>query len=221
MESDSTLSKIAPKSVLITMSVVVVVFGISTLSGSLGVDFQNPKFLMSQMMTNFYLIIIYAFMYGMAFQMVSDEGKFGWFRKYMYLIFPGFLMLFMFLKSWMIYSANLNAYCPKDGDSSIKRNYKMSLVLWNAVKPVISIFVVYFFVNMFQFFQLPFYELFNDSHPIIYFLAVGFWLACATFPTEASSYFSLQKFGCMPVDKITFEDINGLPDPTNPPTTTV
>ena len=55
-------------------------------------------------------------------------------------------------------------------------------MLWNTAKIAIAALVTYLFVNMFSWTLTPFFELFESAHPLIYFMAVGFWVGAATWP---------------------------------------
>lgn len=213
--------KLLPTSVSLVTVCILIVFSIMVLMGYLTVAFNSPTFLISQMITNFSFIYLGSIMYGIVFIQTTEESSIYWMKKYMVYVFPLFLMLAIFVKNMVFYSDSLKKYCKKKSNSPTDKNFRLNLILWNATKPLIAIFVVYFVVNMFTAFLMPFYEFFNDDHPIIYFVAMGFWLSFSTFPAEASAYFNLQQYGCIPSESIEFTNIDKIPDIYNPETNKV
>lgn len=221
--SEPSATSYAPLGVYFYFLIATFCFASLMFTGTFGASLENPRFLISQAGFSFYLIIVFTFLYGIVFQMASSSPSIQWVRDYMYFLLPLGVMILIFVKDLLIYIVNLQSKCNRsDNTSPIAFNFKTSLVLWNCLKPAISIFLVYLFISFFNtFFQLPFFELFNSNHEIIHFIATGFWLACAVLPAEASAYFSLQKYGCMPNDKIVLEDVSAIPDLANPPTSVV
>lgn len=219
-----TVSFYAPVGVYFYFLLVTFAFASLMFTGTFGASLENPRFLISQAGLSFYLIVSYTFLYGILFQLASHTPNIQWVRDYMYFLIPLGAMSLIFTKNLLTYAVNLQSHCNLGSRSSssspIAFNFKTSLMLWNCLKPVFSIFLVYLFISVFNtFFQLPFFELFNSNHEIIHFIATGFWLGCAVLPAEASAYFSLQKFGCMPTDNIELQEVSNLPDLANPPTT--
>lgn len=216
------LSDLIPFKLKITMSIIVLVFIFTSFGNMYNITFASPRFLINQMLLNFFLVIIMTFAYGIFHIYFADlpDSNFYWINKYMYIALPASIVLVLFVKNLLIYNGNMNMYCSSTETSDIQSNYNMGLVFWNCAKPVIAIVIVFIFVMLVPKFLIPFYELFDDNSQTIYFFGLGFVLALATFPAEASAYFSLQNNGCIPSSQITLIDVSGLPDPANPTTTT-
>ena len=166
--------------------------------------FNNPKFLLVQNVINFCLILILCFFYGILTEQVPGDNVF---KKYLHVILPTMLIVVIWLKGLIMYSANLQVACASPSIQS-KIPYNFRLVVWNTSKVAIAIFVVYIFVSMFPSFQIPFYELFDSDHPIITYLAIATWVGCATFPAETSCYFNLSSNACIPSQKIVFTSLS-------------
>jgi hypothetical protein len=167
-------------------------------------SFSNPKFLLVQNVINFCLILILCFFYGILTEQVPGDNVF---KKYLHLILPTMLIVVIWLKGLIMYSANLQVACASPSIQA-KIPYNFRLVVWNTSKAAIAIFVVYIFVSMFPSFQIPFYELFDSDHPIITYLAIATWVGCATFPAETSCYFNLSSNACIPSQKIVFTNLS-------------
>jgi hypothetical protein len=216
-----------PMSLLGTMLVVICLCAYVGLGSP---PFHNPSFLVNQMALNFLLLITFSFVYGIVCLAVGAENPL---QKYQNVFLPLCLIGLMWLKSYMIYSANLSSYCKNKaiGDDPLRAItdmstlYRPAVLAWNSAKIAVAILVTYLFISLFSWTFTPFYEMFNTANPMVFFFAVGFWTGGATWAAEASAYFQLQKNGCVPQQKVSFASLRSsvaeLPDPANPPTTQV
>jgi len=189
-----------PIGVYIFMLISLVVLGIISLTPQ---SMTSSLFLINQMFQNSCLITILCF-FAAIFQ---DKNTF--FQKYMHILLPCILIVIVWLKSLVIYANELLVQCTDSSIYTSRASYpfRFDLLLWNTSKIAIAIFITYLIVNFFPFFQTPFYELFDTSHPIISYLALGIWLGCATWPAETSCYFNLSTSGCLPATRIVFKDV--------------
>ena len=182
--------------------------------------FGSPAFLGSQMTVSFLMSVIISVVYGIVCNFFSPDHFFNKFQSF---IFPSVLIGFLWMKAYSTYSSNLWGFCTTkaaERDSTqMKTPYRRNVLLWNTSKIAIAGLVSFLFVSLFSWTLTPFFELFGSAHPLIYFFGVGFWVGCATWAAEASCFFAIQKDGCIPQEKIAFEDIEAkladLPDPSN------
>jgi hypothetical protein len=205
-----------PPSLLFVMLIIIVICAVS---GMTNYTMEHPKFLTNQMAINFSFVVLISFFFGVIVNKLSEESII---RKHAHLFLPLILIIIMWAKTYFIYAINLNEKCGQIYDKDLnqyKSGYKSTSVFFNSSKVPMAIFFVYSFINLFSFATMPFFELFDSTSPIIANFAIGFWLGCATWPAEASAYYSLMKYGCSPSGTIELKDVSNIPDPSNPPTT--
>jgi hypothetical protein len=182
--------------------------------------FGMPSFLSSQMMANFLMSVIISVVYGIVCNFFSPDH---FFNKFQNVAFPVVLIGFLWLKAYTTYAANLRAYCRAKAtgmdEHDTRKPYRPNVLLWNTSKIAIASLLTYLFVSMCSWTLTPFFELFGSAHPLIFFFGVGFWVGCATWPAEASCFFAIQKDGCVPLEKVSFADLDAkladMPDPVN------
>lgn len=198
----------------IPMGLLVVMFMILCICAIVGLQapaFGNPSFLVNQMVLNFSLIIILSFFYGIITLITSESHPLN---KYQNLFLPIIIIGVIWFKSYFTYSNNLNQFCKTknigaDSDpNTYKQMYRPAILAWNTSKSAIAILATYLFISLFSWTMTPFFELFNSSHPLIFFFGVGFWLGCSTWAAEASTYFELQQNGCIPQEKVSFTNLS-------------
>ena len=203
-----SIIKDIPIGLLIVMFVILCICAIVGLAAP---AFGNPSFLVNQMVLNFTLIIILSFFYGIICIILPETNALN---KYQNLFFPIIIIGAIWLKSYLTYANNLNQLCKTknigvdDDPNTYKRLYRPAVLVWNTSKSAIAIFATYLFVSLCSWTLTPFFELFNSSHRLIFFFGVGFWLGCATWPAESSTYFELQQKGCIPQEKVSFKNLS-------------
>ena len=201
------------------MAMVLVALILCAVFGLRVYSFSNPIFLLNQQAINICFLIVLSFFYGMVTYRLPETSAF---RTYQTLFLPTLLIVAMWLKTYIIYSSNLYAFCPRGDDAEVSP-FRWRVLLWNTAKPCIAILVTFLFVTLFGWTLTPFFELFNSAHPLVYFVGIGFWTGCATWAAEASAFFELQRAGCSPTANIKFSDYHSSKeeqsfDPFDPPT---
>lgn len=193
-----------PFPVLATMMLIVYLFALSIYTLP---DMQSGNFLWSQFGLDFSLVVILCFFVG-AITLLSHADSF--FATYSVAILPIVAIFVMWLKVYVIYAMNLSEMCdkPTSADGTEVASYQTLAIIFNSFKVAVSIFIVYSVLVFFPAAVNPFFELFNSSHPIIYYLGTGVWLGACTWPGEASAFYSLQSGGCLPSTKIEFTDLS-------------
>ena len=200
-----------PASVLFTLLFVFV------MTFALGIKppvFGHPSFLAHNTALNFFLLVLISSVYGTITLIMPMNSVFNRFINVFLLIL---LIACIWGRAYVLYSTNLKQICRlkfgkgDDGDdesSGEDASFQQDAVIWNTAKLAIAIFVTYFFVVLFpSWTTIPFNEMYDSTHPIIFFIAVGFWCGCACWSAEASCYFVLQKYGCVPKEEIKFQNI--------------
>ena len=179
-------------------------------------SFSSPIFLVNQQAVNMCFLMVMSFFYGMVTFRLPETNTF---RVYQGLFLPVLLIVSIWLKTYVIYSSNLYVYCTSKGNTKDAVPFRWRALMWNTAKPCIAVLVTYLFITMCPFTLTPFFELFNSAHPLVYFVAVGFWTGCSTWGAEASSYFELQRTGCKPSTNIVFAEVANEFNPLDPETT--
>lgn len=172
---------------------------------------NSSVFLQTQMWINCSLIVSFSVVYGILTLAFPKEFV----TKYRNFILPLFLIVAMWLKEYFTYKNSLGPFCAvktQNGTYNADTSpYNIGVLMWNTSKVPIAIFVTYVFVVLFPQTVVPFNEFFCGEevpHPLVEFFSIGFWIGCATWPSEASCYFEIIRDGCQPVDNINFESIN-------------
>jgi hypothetical protein len=221
--STSELIKTLPLSLIVAMFIIVYILGQNVI---LQYDLSNQYFLIGQMQLNFSLIVAISFLFGIVILSFPEESSI---KQYSYILFFVFIMIVMWLKEYLIYYTALQNSCSKINDDKaniveqVENNQNVndknepilnhSVILFNTLKLIGSIFIVYSFVLYYSNATTkPFFELFGTQHPLIYYFAVGFWVGCATWPSEASIYYSLLRSGCKPNKRIQLQNLTGEDD---------
>jgi hypothetical protein len=183
--------------------------------------FGSSSFLGTQMMVNFLMSVIISVVYGVICLFLPETHALN---KFQNAILPIFLIGFLWFKAYFTYAGNLKQYCIRNASSDIDQSqmqtpYRPKVLIWNTSKIAIAAFIVYIFISMCSWTLTPFFEMFGSAHPLVFFFAVGFWIGCSTWAAETSCFFAIQKDGCIPLEKVSFADIDSkikaLPDPLN------
>jgi len=206
-----------PLPLIITMFLFLALMGFFGLSTSY---FGTASFLKNQMILNFLLAVILSFMYGIICLVVPPEHALN---KYQGVILPILLIGSLWFRAYFTYVGNMQMFCRQnvtETDQTLStKSYRPQILLWNTSKIAIAIFVVYIFVTLCSWTLTPFFELFGSAHPLIYFFGVGFWVGCSTWAAETSGFFAIQRDGCVPLEDVSFTDLDSkiseLPDPLN------
>jgi len=166
---------------------------------------NSSDFLQTQMWINCSLAVSFSVVYGIVTIAFPKEFV----TTYRNFLLPLVLIVVLWLKGYFTYSNSLIPFCAtknKNGtynpDTS---HYNMGVIMWNTAKVPIAIFVTYVVIVLFPQTVVPFNEFFCGEevpHPLVEFFSIGFWIGCATWPSEASCYFQILRGGCQPVDNI-------------------
>lgn len=172
---------------------------------------NSSDFLQTQMWMNCSLIVSFSVVYGIL--TLAFPNNFV--SKYRNFLLPLLLICTMWFKSYFTYRNSLIPFCAvknKDGTYNPETSpYNIGVLIWNTSKIPIAILVTYVVIVLFPQTVIPFNEFFCGEeipHPLVEFFSIGFWIGCATWPSEASCYFEILRDGCQPVDNINFEAIN-------------
>ena len=175
--------------------------------------FNHPSFLMHNTAINFFLLLLISSVFGTVTLIMPMDSIVN---KYVNVFLLIILIACIWGRSYVYYSTNLQKYCEiqmqNAGDleenSADEVAFQQDVVIWNTSKLAIAIFVTYLFVVLVpSWTTVPFNEMYDSTHPIIFFIAIGFWTGCACWSAEASCYFVLKKQGCIPKEKIEFSNI--------------
>lgn len=172
---------------------------------------SQGQFLMQQLVINSSLLITLSVFYGigvMAFPKSLID-------RYQMLFLPALLIAAMWVKSYYTYYSGLQSYCvsqdagavDSDGNPLVQTN----VLIWNTSKVPIAIFVTYIFVILFPSALTPFFQFFcgeEEPHQLVMYFAIGFWVGCAAWASEASCYFQVLRSGCSPAENIKFDSID-------------
>ena len=176
---------------------------------------NGGKFMITQFTINFTLIILLSFGYGL-FCIVFGKGvtdpsqSTNILIKYQHLFLPIILIVVIWLKNYMVYRMGIVNYCAaKNAASGVRAesSYRWETLLWNTSKVPIAIFVTYLFVLLCPWTLMPFFQLFDSAHMLVFFFGVGFWAGCASWASEASCYFEMMRYGCAPAENVNFKSI--------------
>ena len=173
---------------------------------------DSGHFLQTQMWMNCSLVVTFSVIYGILTLGFPDT----FITKYRNFLLPVVLIVLMWLKGYFVYQNSLVTFCEdKEGIKAGTKNdgsiYNINVLIWNTSKVPIAIFVTYIFIVLFPQTVVPFNEFFCGEevpHPLVEFFSIGFWIGCATWPSEASCYFEAIRDGCEPAGTIQFERIN-------------
>lgn len=162
------------------------------------------------MLANLSIIVILCFMFGSLVESYPEDSSV---KKNAYLIIPVLLMVFMFLKTMLIYLDALRKTCAlryehETGEVPTETKQNNMVIFFNSLKILATVFIVYTALIFYAPLTKPFYELFNSNHPIIHYIAIGFWIGCACMPAETSIYFNILRSGCHPIATIKFKNVN-------------
>ena len=195
---------------------VLVVLVVAAVAGMSAPPFSNGgTFMMTQLTLNFSLLILLSFGYGLFCVVFGGGGdptqSTNPMVKYQHLFLPIVLIVVLWLKNYMTYSSGIVNYCAaknaKDGVRP-EASYRWDTLLWNTSKVPIAIFVTYIFILLFPWTLMPFFQLFDSTHTLVFFFGVGFWTGCASWASEASCYFELMRYGCAPAETVDFKSID-------------
>lgn len=176
---------------------------------------DGGRFMMTQLTLNFSLLILLSFGYGLFCVVFGGNGDLtkstNPMIKYQHIFLPIVLIVVVWLKNYMTYSSGVVNYCAaknaKDGVRP-EASYRWDTLLWNTSKVPIAIFVTYIFIILFPWTLMPFFQLFDSTHTLVFFFAVGFWTGCASWASEASCYFEMMRYGCAPAETVDFQSID-------------
>ena len=195
---------------------VLLVLVTAAVAGMSAPPFSNGgTFMMTQLTLNFSLLILLSFGYGLFCVVFGGGGdptqSTNPMVKYQHLFLPIVLIVVLWLKNYMTYSSGIVNYCAaknaKDGVRP-EASYRWDTLLWNTSKVPIAIFVTYIFILLFPWTLMPFFQLFDSTHTLVFFFGVGFWTGCASWASEASCYFELMRYGCAPAETVDFKSID-------------
>lgn len=172
---------------------------------------SNGQFLAQQLVINSSLLVLLSVFYGIGVMAFPNSII----DRYQMLFLPALLIAAMWVKTYYTYYSGLRSYCVyKDGkalDSDGNPLVQTNVLIWNTSKVPIAIFVTYIFVILFPSTLTPFFQFFcgeDEPHKIVMYFAIGFWVGCAAWASEASCYFQVLRAGCAPAENIQFENIN-------------
>ena len=188
----------------------------AAVAGMSAPPFSNGgTFMMTQLTLNFSLLILLSFGYGLFCVVFGGGGdptqSTNPMVKYQHLFLPIVLIVVLWLKNYMTYSSGIVRYCTaKNAKEGLApdANYRWDTLLWNTSKVPIAIFVTYMFILLFPWTLMPFFQLFDSTHPLVFFFGVGFWTGCASWASEASCYFEMMRYGCAPAETVDFKSID-------------
>lgn len=195
---------------------VLLVLVTAAVAGMSAPPFSNGgTFMMTQLTLNFSLLILLSFGYGLFCVVFGGGGdptqSTNPMVKYQHLFLPIVLIVVLWLKNYMTYSSGIVNYCAaknaKDGVRP-EASYRWDTLLWNTSKVPIAIFVTYIFILLFPWTLMPFFQLFDSTHTLVFFFGVGFWTGCASWASEASCYFEMVRYGCAPAETVDFKSID-------------
>ena len=195
---------------------VLLVLVTAAVAGMSAPPFSNGgTFMMTQLTLNFSLLILLSFGYGLFCVVFGGGGdptqSTNPMVKYQHLFLPIVLIVVLWLKNYMTYSSGIVNYCAaknaKDGVRP-EASYRWDTLLWNTSKVPIAIFVTYIFILLFPWTLMPFFQLFDSTHTLVFFFGVGFWTGCASWASEASCYFEMMRYGCAPAETVDFKSID-------------
>lgn len=195
---------------------VLVVLVVAAVAGMSAPPFSSGgTFMMTQLTLNFSLLILLSFGYGLFCVVFGGGGdptqSTNPMVKYQHLFLPIILIVVLWLKNYMTYSSGIVNYCAaknaKDGLRP-EASYRWDTLLWNTSKVPIAIFVTYIFILLFPWTLMPFFQLFDSTHVLVFFFGVGFWTGCASWASEASCYFEMMRYGCAPAETVDFKSID-------------
>ena len=199
---------------LVVCILIVLIF--CAIAGLKAPPFSNGgTFMITQFTINFTLIILLSFGYGL-FCVVFGKGvsdptqSTNILIKYQHLFLPIMLIVVLWLKNYVTYRAGIVNYCSaKNADAGVRAEsgYRWETLLWNTSKVPIAIFVTYLFVLLCPWTLMPFFQLFDSAHTLVFFFGVGFWAGCASWASEASCYFEMMRYGCAPAESVSFKSI--------------
>lgn len=188
---------------------IVLIFSLTVFKSN---QLTNMNFLTFQIISNLSIIILISFFFGTSIESFDENS---YMRKNSYLILPVILIIFMFLKTFLVYADALRTTCAlryekETGEIPTESRQNNLILFFNTIKMILTIFVVYTVLMFSTFLTKPFYEVFSSDHKIIHYIAIGFWIGCACMPTEASIYFSILRTGCQPIANIQFKSSNDV-----------
>ena len=193
-----------PISILVTMIIVLLIFSVTVFKTN---QLTSMNFLSFQIISNLTIIIIISFFFGTLVDSFEEES---FVKKNAYLILPVILVVFMFLKTFVIYADALRTTCAlryekETGEMPTKSRQNNTILLLNTIKMILTISSVYTILMFLPSLTKPFYEVFSSDHKTIHYIAIGFWIGCACMPAETSIYFSVLRSGCQAVANIQFK----------------
>ena len=196
-----------PTGVFVT---IMLVFGMSFALGIKPPLFGHPSFLMHNTALNFFLLILISVCVGSVVLFLPPDSFVA--RRVNLILLP-LLVGAIWGRAYVVYSVNLTNICKAkygegDDDTGERASFQQTAVMWNTGKLAAAIFLTYLFVVLVpSWTTVPFNEMYDSTHPLIYFIAIGFWCGCACWSADSSCYFVLKRNQCGPREKVFFRNI--------------
>ena len=196
-----------PLSLMVASVVLLLAFSYATLAER---DVDDPRYLPTALLGSYSLVCILSICFGLLALTVSDASPL---KKHAQWIFPLFIVTAIWLKFIITSMSQYRTKCAaayekNTGKPPVSSQVYTSVIFLNSIKPVLSMLAAYVAFAYVPALATPIFEALNTSHPVAYYLAGGFWIACALLPAETSAYFGLQQSGCLPAASIDLATVN-------------
>ena len=165
------------------------------------------------------------YLLSQSFGLIILSRLFAGLKKYEFFVLPLLLAISSYMISVTMGYAQMST-CNATDDISIKRvgfedksfenktskaSSRKYLVWLLALIPALSVMIMYFLCFTFDFMNTPFYQLLGGGKSSWgYFMSIGFWSACAVWPTVSTMYFTLSRFACSSDSSINIKDVSDI-----------
>jgi len=211
-----------PVSAFITMGIVAMI-NLLILAKSLFKEYNpnNSSFAFWEMLKQSTIL----YLLSQTFGLIIISRLFAGLKKYEFFALPLLLAFSSYMISVTMGYAQLST-CNNTDDISIKRvgfedksfdNKKSNVssrkyAVWLlAFLPAFAMIIMYLLCFTFEFMNTPFYQLLGGGKSSWgYFMSIGFWSACAVWPTVSIMYFTLSRFACSTDSSINIKDVSNI-----------
>lgn len=194
---ESNLTTKIPLSAMIFVILVAVAFTITALYSP---SVNSSIYLPMRLVSTFSFVAIVTFLLGLGVLSDSLKEKFGTSLSYFLMTA---LVTVIFLKTFFEFMFAYRSKCAIDYEASTGRvppgpQHKTFVIFLQSFKILGALLIVYWGVSLAPGLVSPFFELFDSSDPIIYYVGLGILLGAAMWPAEISAYFDLARGACLP-----------------------
>lgn len=205
---ESNLSTRIPLSALIFLILICVAFVFTAFYSP---SVNSSMYLPMRLVSTFSFVAIITVLLGLGVMSDSLQQKFG--SSLMYFLMTA-LVTVIFLKTFFEYMFAYRLKCAQDYEASTGRvppgpQHKTFVIFLQSLKILGALLIVYWSIALAPGLISPFFQLFDSSDPIIYYVGMGVLLGAAMWPAEISAYFDLAGGACRPsgfIDIQTDED---------------